>query len=237
MVLQFVTALSKNCTFSSLRQDLVRRFLNSDKSMGTKYRVTLVKNYIQLLVNSGHKFAHIKSIVLQAISKYIYMQSRSALPQDHKRYSPIHRLRSYKLEERRLVKYAVGVSWYTYIDLKDKYRNQWKNWIQRKSEKNNKTERWGRGSLKSDGSKGGNNKQALEPTTVMFIPSTVGGKLIKLVEEKEENVQLLTGWKAKVVEKPGAPLINLFQKSFEMVGGCSRADKCMCNGKGNICMT
>ena len=186
MVLQFVTALSKNCTFSSLRQNLVRRFLNSDKSMGTKYRVTLVKNYIQLLVNSGHKFAHIKSIELQAISKYIYMQSRSALPQDHKRYSPIHRLRSYKLEERRLVKYALGVSWYTYIDLKDKYRNQWKNWIQRKSEKNNKTERWGRGSLKSDGSKGGNNKQALETTTVMFIPSTVGGKLIKLVEEKEK---------------------------------------------------
>ena len=40
-----------------------------------------------------------------------------------------------------------------------------------------------------------------------------------------------------MVEKPGTPLINLFQKSFEMVGGCSWADKCICNGKGNICMT
>ena len=236
MVLQFGTALSKNCTFSSLRQDLVRRFLNSDRTMGTEYRLQLVENYIQLLVNSDHKFAYIKAVVLQAITKYLYMQSRDSLPQDHKRYCPMHRLRSYKSQERKLMKYAVGVSWYTDDDFKDKYRNQWKNWIRRKGDTNNKTGPWGKKNLKPGCGKGIHNKQEMLTTTAMFIPNTVGGELIKRVEEQEVKIQSVTGWKAKVVEKPGTPLITLFQRSFDMAGGCARVDKCMCEGKGTSCM-
>ena len=236
MVLQFGTALSKNCTFSSLRQDLVRRFLNSDKTMGTEFRIQLVENYIQLLVNSDHKFTYIKAVVLQAITKYLYMQSRDSLPQDHKRYSPIHRLRDYKSQERKLMKYAVGVSWYTDDDFKDKYRNHWKNWIRRKEDRNNKTGPWGKKYLKPSRGKGVHNKPTLTTTTAIFIPNTVGGELIKRVEEQEAKIQSVTGWKAKVVEKPGTPLITLFQRSFDMAGGCARADKCMCEGKGTSCM-
>ena len=59
LVLQIGTALSKGCVFSSLRQDLVRRLLNSDLSLPVNTRVQMVNEYIQLLVNSGHKFQYI----------------------------------------------------------------------------------------------------------------------------------------------------------------------------------
>ena len=137
MVLQIGTALSKNCVFSSLRQDLVRRFLNTDKSMGTDYKVELVERYIQLLVNSGHKFTYIKSVVLQAITKYLHMVSRDSLPRHNRRYSPLHREKSFKSEERKLIKYATGCTWFTNEDYKDIYRNQWKSWIRRKADIHN----------------------------------------------------------------------------------------------------
>ena len=94
LVLQIGTALSNACIFSSLRQDLVRRLVNSSFELGFKYRCDMVEDYIQLMVNSGHKFSFIKSIVLQALTRYTYMISRSELPLENKRYSPLHRLRT-----------------------------------------------------------------------------------------------------------------------------------------------
>ena len=95
----------------------------------------LIERFTQLMINSGHKFSYIKSVVLQALSKYIYMLSRDKLPRHHKRFMPLHRKRSFKSDERRLIKYAVGSTWYTGVNIKDIYRNQWKNWIRRKGMK------------------------------------------------------------------------------------------------------
>ena len=69
LLLQNGTALSKNTVFSSLRQDLVRRLLNTCVSEGMDQRLAVIEEYIQLLVNSGHRFSFIKSICLQAITK------------------------------------------------------------------------------------------------------------------------------------------------------------------------
>ena len=93
MVLQFGTALSKVCVFSSLRQDLVRRLNNTDILLDSSFRIKVVQDYIQLMVNAGHKFSYIKSVVLQAVTKYIYMVSRSRLNKNDKKFHPLHRLR------------------------------------------------------------------------------------------------------------------------------------------------
>ena len=75
--------------------------------------------YIQLLVNLGHKFTYIKSVVLQAITKYLHMVSPDSLPKHHRRYSPLHREKSFKSEERKLIRYATGCTWYTDEDHMD----------------------------------------------------------------------------------------------------------------------
>ena len=50
--------------FSSLGQDLVRRLLNTSNKEGVEIKLSVIEDFTQLLVNSGHKFAFIKSIIL-----------------------------------------------------------------------------------------------------------------------------------------------------------------------------
>ena len=105
-VLELGTSLSNNCIFSSLRQDLVRRLYTTGLMEPLETRMEIINNYIQLLVNSNHKFSYIKAIILQGLSKFNYMMFRNSLQKDHKLYSPLHRSRKYKYVERRLQKYA-----------------------------------------------------------------------------------------------------------------------------------
>ena len=83
MLLTFGTALSRSCIFSSLRQDLVRRLSSTSQCLGPTARIEIINNFIQLAVNSGHRYQYVKSVVLQAISKYVHMIGRAALPVDH----------------------------------------------------------------------------------------------------------------------------------------------------------
>ena len=96
LLLQNGTALSKNTVFSSLRQDLVRRLLNTCVSEGMDQRLAVIEEYIQLLVNSGHRFSFIKSICLQAITKYEYMLGRNNLDPSDDKYQPLYCERNFK---------------------------------------------------------------------------------------------------------------------------------------------
>ena len=79
LVIQKGTALSQQTIFSSLRQDLVRRLLNTSDHIDQHVKVDIVEQYIQSLVNSGHRYSFVKAIVLQALTRYEYMRERSSL--------------------------------------------------------------------------------------------------------------------------------------------------------------
>ena len=243
LVLQNGTALSNGCVFSSLRQDLVRRLYNSDLSMGIEYRIKLVEDYIQLLTNSGHKFSYIKSIVLQALTKFSYMVARDRLPKDDKRYMPLHRNRGFRQAHRKMVKYTSRAVWYTQTDVKDKFRNTWKKWIRRRGNKAGL-----KGEIKKQSLSQQTRKLAPDArvtrsalrdnriTTAIFVPKTPGGRLANLIQDCEnKQLCLQTDWSPKVLEKPGIQLARLFVKKFEMLNGCWRGAKCMCEGKGTNC--
>ena len=78
IVLQRGTALSKECVFSSLLKELLRRSLNTDVNQNISVRIALIEKFTQLLVNSDHQFAYINSIIMQALTKYDYMISNLA---------------------------------------------------------------------------------------------------------------------------------------------------------------
>ena len=251
LILENGTALSKGCVFSSLRQDLVRRLYNSDLSMGTQYRLGLVNDYIQLLVNSGHKYPYIKSVVLQALTKFEYMVSRSKLSMEDDKYMPLHRDRNFDSDRRKLIKYSSRAVWYTKTDVKDKFRNVWKSWIRRKGQTR---VRQPKNSCKGGGDNfrsarnppGVNNfritRSALKNdnrvTTAMFVPKTRAGQLADSIQSIEDSVlSKQTNWTVKVLEKPGIQLGRIFVKSFDMVDGCWRGKGCMCGGRGSACTT
>ena len=219
------TALSKSCIFSSLRQDLVRRLINTDLREGIECRVDIVKKFIQLMVNSGHKFQYVKSVVLQGISKYIYMVYRSNLNENHKLYCPLHRQRSYKNEMRKLIKYTNHARWYTDEKVGDIFKDGWKKWIKRKRY-------WKR---KHFSKKNRSSERKPDTTTVMFVPKTTNGALMEQVQLVEDKLHHM-GWKTKLVEKPGTPLFTMFSKKFNMITGCARGDRCcVCDGDGKKC--
>ena len=245
MVLQKGTALSNGCVFSSLRQDLVRRLYNSDLSMGVHYRLSLIEEFIQLLVNSDHKFSFIKSVILQAVTKFLYMVERSRLHTENKRYSPLHRLREFKSDERKLIKYTNRAVWYTRIDVKDKYRNTWKGWIRRKGQMRNNFKSVRRNSVNDHkGYENSSNRPLTRGalrnmnrvTTALFVPKTPKGHLAEMIQLKEDRELVRrSDWTVKVLEKPGIQLAKLFIYKFVMDTGCWRGDRCICKGQGNMC--
>ena len=74
-VLDRSTALSKGTIFSALRQNLVRRLLNTSEEVCMNKKLLIVEKFIQLMVNSGHKFQLIRSIIQQDLTRYLYMVS------------------------------------------------------------------------------------------------------------------------------------------------------------------
>ena len=230
LVLEKGTALSNTCVFSSLRQDLVRRLYNTDLEVEMQTRKLIIEDFIQRMVNSGHKYQFIKAVVLQGISKFVYMVQRSKLDPTDKRYAPVHRERSYKWKERLLLKYTNKDNWYTGISLKDQYRNVWKSWIRRKGDRRVFNKKCRKDGLKPTSQRKG---QRIPVTTAIFVPPTRGGVLTQMIQLKEN--QMSTPWSVKVLEKPGIPLFRTFQKNFKMKDGCYRGMKCVCEGSGSGC--
>ena len=74
ITIQHGTGLAKNIIFSALRQELVRRMVNCSLELDWNERLDNIKDIVQLLVNSGHKYAFIKSVTLQAITRYRFMK-------------------------------------------------------------------------------------------------------------------------------------------------------------------
>ena len=221
LVLQNGTALSKGTIFSSLRQDLVKRLLNTSELEGIEQRLLVIDEYIQVLVNSGHRYAFIKSIILQAITKYKYMVARSRLNRKNVKYQPLYRARSYNEERRKVLKYMNFALWYTNEDLGDPFRQWWKKYTSKKSwyrkKKNGHTVRDGR-----------------KITTAMFVPPSSGGKLVALLEKVEQDLLTESYWTVKLVEQAGTPLRNMFQPKFPIIEGCILGEKCRACGNDGL---
>ena len=71
------------------------------------------------------------------------------------------------------------------------------------------TKRWG---MKKGSQKDGNKKKEtkIETSTVMFIPSTRGGLLTRMMREREVELSRITSFKVKMQESGGIQLTRLF---------------------------
>ena len=132
LLIQRGSALPKNIIFSSLRQDLIRRLCNCSEEVEIDERLKIINNFIQLLVNSQHKYPFIKSVVLQALTKHKTMVARAALPQSNKRHMPLYRSRHFNWEQRTLLKCVEPGVWYKDLSLGDRYKNVWKGRVSKK---------------------------------------------------------------------------------------------------------
>ena len=192
----------------------------------------MIEEFTQLLVNSGHKFTFIKSIILQAVTKYEYMLGRNRLDQSDARYQPLYRARTYDDMNRKILKYINISLLYTREDLGDPFRQKWKRFVKRKSDRRqlNKRKRIAERNKKVE------EKDNRRITTTMFVPSSQNGVLLALLEQVEEELKGELDWTVKLEEKSGKALKTMFLPSFTIVDGCVLGENCqVCANNGIHC--
>ena len=231
LLLESSTALSKATIFSSLRQDLVRRLLNTRRETDWNSRITIIEEYTQLLSNSGHKYSFAKSIILQALTKYEMMVHRSQLDENDRKYLPLYRKREFKCTERKMVKYTTPFVWYSGEEIKDPFRNMWKSRIKRSFNRLNRQMGMERKSVRMQK---GDRKRT---TTCLFVPSSKDETLMNMMKVRDEISSERMDWSVKILEKAGQPLINVLSRAFPIILGCPMRGRCMVckEGEGTKC--
>ena len=226
MVIQNGTGLSQDIVFSSLRQEVIRRLSNTCERVASDEKIGLLEDFTQLMINSGHKFTFIRSVLMQGLTKFEYMVRRSKMDTEDKMFTPLHRERMFKREERILSKYVSRMVWYTGEKLTDPYRQLWRKNIKYKNDGSNKK------SLREKSKE----KKKVECTTTFFVPPSVGSWLFKMIREKESMLCDQFGWSVKILEAPGVPLLMKFMTKFPISNGCPRGMNCtLCDNSGIKC--
>ena len=235
VVIQNGTALSQDIVFSSLRQEVIRRMSNTCEVVPLQHRIKLLEDFIQLMVNSGHKFTFIKSVLLQGLTKYKYMVWRNKLSSDHDRYMPLHRSIDHRRHERLLIKYVNIMLWYQEEKLSDPFKNVWKKNIKYRSDTT--ASRRGRVTQFNKPDISGKKKQVRQQVaTVFFVPQSSKSLLFKLIKERENSIKFKFNWGVKILEAAGTPLLNKFICKSPIDQGCPRGDECrLCGNKGIKC--
>ena len=204
---------------------MIRRLYNSCPFIDLDSKLMIIEAYIQKLVNSGHKFPFIKAVILQGITKHKAMVDRSNLKLENKKYLPLYRPRNYKTEERLMMKYVDAMVWYTDVKLGDPYKGEWKGRLLRRK--------------RIDGHLGRVKDQSKNNsviTTAMFVPPSREGRLLKLVEEVEKDINSDLSWRPKILEQSGTPLLLCFGAKFPLADGCPRGHECLyCENDGIRC--
>ena len=126
LVIENGSALPRNIVFGSLRQEIVRRLQNTSSEAEHETKLQVIEDMIQLMVNSKHSFSFIKSVVLQGITKFKYMEWRASLPEQHPRFMPLHRTYSFRRNERILTKFVEKMTWFKVEKMTDPYKNSWR---------------------------------------------------------------------------------------------------------------
>ena len=209
-VLNARTALGEQTKFSSLSQEVVRRMLHTSRRLEDSSWMESLEDLTQRMVNSDHRPAYIQKVMVAGYTSYKAKLRNSKLPPTNPAYKPLH------------------------LDTKFNMKGRWKNKVLAK-------ENWFQ-EAKNDGKlsktklrkrifqKGGA-RQNMEASTVMFIPSTKGGILTKMMRDNELEMARITRFRVKYQEAGGIQLARLFSTDLAKGESCQREDCPPCSSK------
>ena len=121
LVIMKGTTLSRQTIFSSLRQDLIRRLSNMSNHFQLCDQIEVIENFIRSLVNSGHKYKFIRSIILQALTRMKFIKERASLEKENVRFKPMYRSKMYDFDTRCKLKCTNKTMWYSGKLVGDKF--------------------------------------------------------------------------------------------------------------------
>ena len=231
ITIQYGTGLAKNTIFSALRQELVRRMLNCCVDLNWDERLSIIGDFIQLLINSGHRFAFVKSVTLQALTRYKFMIRRSKLDEHDKKYRPLYRARSFDYLNRTVAKMVDCMTWYKGMKVYDLFRNDWKRNLS-SVKVGGKGRKW-KNKVNIKQQMAEKNKEIV---ATMFVPPSNKSLLFDYLVEEEDKLAGEMRWRIKLIEQSGFPLNRLFIPKFPLLEGCPRGQECsICGNTGVKC--
>ena len=165
------------------------------------------------MANSGHTMGYTRKVLMAGIQGFERKLANSKLAKSNPAYRPLHMGTNYNSLGRWKKKVMSRESWY-----EDKEMNDDEKITVRGSNSKKKIfqKAGGRGVITS---------------TVMFIPSTRGGKLTAMMKENEEKMASMTKFKVKYQEAGGMKLAMLFNTNLEKGEHCQRQECQSCNSR------
>ena len=176
--------------------------------MESSRRLELIENACVKMKTSGHKDTFIRLAVEKGIRAYNERVSRSKLEEDHPGFQPLYPKAGWKKDLRSKEKALKRGNWF--------------------KGKDDKTETFlhetGGGVKKKPFLKAGwKNKLRKSAATVVFVPSTRGGTLVRMLMEDEDKMAEMSGFRVKYQEAGGSILANAFEKDLGSGQHCGRA--------------
>ena len=170
-------------------------------------QIEVLDNFYSKLRKSGYKHEKIRILFVEALLKFTKMVEKSKLSKNDPNYKPLYLSNQYNKVERGVQKYLRSFNWYdpamSFVD------NSWKRDIPQNLRPNFKNV--------------APNMQNLSTSSVLFVPNSNDGTLIKKLQEIEPKLVRLCGYRVNLVESGGLPLTWLF--SLDLSGRrCHRAD-------------
>jgi len=164
-----------------------------------------------LLAWSRQSLKSFEYILVHGVTKFVEMLKNSLLPKHHKNDKPLHCEQDYDVFNRKLQKMVAKNSWYEASSLTKK--TFWRSrlptqWI---------------------GEKPSQRKiPGMKFSTVLKVPSTRDGRLVKALADAEYSLAKSTGYQVKMVEMSGKPLSNFFPQGMPKVQ-CHKAWCAVCS--------
>ena len=210
IVIQEKSALSEMVKSSSLTEEIFRRLKNTRRELPSTCRLETLEDLTQKMKNSGHKDHFMRRIMIQGIVKYERRVKKSELNKDDTQYIPLHQP-SGRCMMRMKRKAQAQENWFRGADEEGKGKDE--KPASRTFQKSGKREK---------------TAKKIQPTTVMFVPSTRNGTLIKRLRENEEKLVEMTGFRMSYSESGGTQLGRIFSTNLASDQPCGRpADKCI----------
>ena len=209
-VVQKDSALSMSSIRATLVQETIRRLKHCSLEVSIEEKQEILSVFAQKMRNSGHTVASIQYILVHGVTKFAEMKRLSELPKTHKSFKPLHCSKHFNMYNRKLHKMMQKAGWFAESEVIDKM--PWRhliprNWIgDRPSQFPN---------------------PGMQYTSIMYVPSSKGGRLLKMLAKAEPRIAKLTGYQVKYIEKPGKRLSKFFSKE-KSENVCHRPDCGVC---------
>ena len=225
MCIQKKSAMEENSKMKTLANDLTRRLLNTSERLSMDERIKVVEDYIQKLFNSGYTLEQVRRIITNGIKGYEKKLTESRRTDGRK----LHRTSTESSLTRRRKKLMGKTEWYRNKKNDDNVNEE--GTAATKSTKSSYSgTRQTQRRLQNGVSTATDSEKPLKTRTVLFVEQTRDGRLAKDIREVLKRLEVILGFKVKVVERAGTSLKNLLPNTNPWAGAhCSRTECITCN--------